>query len=412
MDAATTTEGLPRAPFLQRLSPHQWATIDVVIAALFFIGATGNVYHDLSAGLPASNHWLILLPLIAVATVPVAVRRRAPVFALVCATGASAVLTVLGHSVDPVPAIALPLYTVTVTYARRISIVALALVEATTLIGLLVSALLRPVVGDITFTILLAAVSWFAGDSVRTRRIYQAGLVGQAEERQRREIDRAQQAIAEERLGIARELHDVVAHSLSVIAIQSGVGRHVIDTQPEEARNALEAVERTSRSALGELRRVLGVLRSDAGPELAPAPTIADIGELIDRVREAGVPIEFAMLGTQPALPQGLELSVYRIVQEALTNVTKHARSASTRVCIQFCGDAVAVDVINQPADTGSGTGHAPGARAGAEPGAGGRHGIIGMHERASAFGGTLSATPLPDGGFRVQAELPLVGAG
>jgi signal transduction histidine kinase len=312
--------------------------------------------------------------------------------------------------VAPVPVIALPLYTVTVIYPRRISIVALALVEATALLALLTSALLRPVGGDITFALFLAAVSWFAGDSVRTRRIYQASLVEQVEERQRREIDRAQQAIAEERLGIARELHDVVAHSLSVIAIQSGVGRHVIDAQPEEARNALEAVERTSRSALGELRRVLGVLRSDAGPELAPAPTIADIDELIGRVRDAGVPIEFATLGTKPPLPQGLELSVYRIIQEALTNVVKHARSAPTRVCVQFGNEVVLVDVVNQPAETGSGADHRP--ATGAEPTVGGQHGIIGMHERAGTFGGTLSALPLPNGGFHVQAELPLAAVG
>ena len=179
---------------------------------------------------------------------------------------------------------------------------ALILVEASSLIALGVAALVRPVTGDITFTLFLAAATWFAGDSVRTRRIYQASLAEQAEERQRQEMDhRAGRAIVEERLGIARELHDVVAHSLSVIAIQSGVGRHVMDTQPDEARAVLEAVERTSRSALGELRRVLGVLRSDGGPELTPAPTIADIGELIDRVRDAGVPIELAMVGTMPA---------------------------------------------------------------------------------------------------------------
>jgi signal transduction histidine kinase len=409
MAAATTTKNLPRPPFLQRLTPHQWSTIDVVIAALFLVGAIGSLFHDLSIE-PSTpfRSWLFLAPLAVLATVPVAVRRRAPVFALVCTCGASALLAMLGHSVAPVPVIALPLYTVTVTYSRRTSIVALILVEASSLIALGVAALVRPVTGDITFTLFLAAATWFAGDSVRTRRIYQASLAEQAEERQRQEMDRAGRAIVEERLGIARELHDVVAHSLSVIAIQSGVGRHVMDTQPDEARAALEAVERTSRSALGELRRVLGVLRSDGGPELTPAPTIADIGELIDRVRDAGVPIELAMVGTMPALPQGLELSVYRIVQEALTNVAKHAGSVPTRVCIQFGGDAVTVDVVNRPLASVPGTRPAP--RVEPEPEAGSRHGITGMRERAAAFGGTLSATRLPDGGFHVRADLPLAG--
>jgi signal transduction histidine kinase len=409
MAAATTTKNLPRPPFLQRLTPHQWSTIDVVIAALFLVGAIGSLFHDLSIE-PSTpfRSWLFLAPLAVLATVPVAVRRRAPVFALVCTCGASALLAMLGHSVAPVPVIALPLYTVTVTYSRRTSIVALILVEASSLIALGVAALVRPVTGDITFTLFLAAATWFAGDSVRTRRIYQASLAEQAEERQRQEMDRAGRAIVEERLGIARELHDVVAHSLSVIAIQSGVGRHVMDTQPDEARAALEAVERTSRSALGELRRVLGVLRSDGGPELTPAPTIADIGELIDRVRDAGVPIELAMVGTMPALPQGLELSVYRIVQEALTNVAKHAGSVPTRVCIQFGGDAVTVDVVNRPLASAPGTRPAP--RVEPEPEAGSRHGITGMRERAAAFGGTLSATRLPDGAFHVRADLPLAG--
>ena len=237
MAAATTTKTLPRPPFLQRLTPHQWSTIDVVIAALFLAGGVGSLFHDLSIE-PSTpfRSWLILAPLVVLATVPVAVRRRAPVFALVCTCGASAVLAMLGHSVAPVPVIALPLYTVTVTYSRRASIVALALVEASSLIALGVAALVRPVTGDITFTLFLAAATWFAGDSVRTRRAYQASLAEQAEERRRQDMDRAGRAIVEERLGIARELHDVVAHSLSVIAIQSGVGRHVMDTQPDEAR--------------------------------------------------------------------------------------------------------------------------------------------------------------------------------
>ena len=195
--------------------------------------------------------------------------------------------------------IALPLYSLTVTYPRRTSLVALLLVEAGALVALLVSLLLRPGPGDVTSTLLLAAAAWFAGDSVRTRRAYQAGLVEQAERAQRREAERAQRTIVEERLDIARELHDVVAHSLSVIAIQSGVGRHVIDTQPDEARAALEAVERPAARRLDELRRVLGVLRSAGGtdPALAPAPTIADLGGLVDEVREAGVPVELAVLG-------------------------------------------------------------------------------------------------------------------
>ena len=409
MDGSPTVDP-PRPPLLQRVTPGRWLAIDVGLAALFLAASVATMVHDLAPGSTSTRYWVLFSMLVVVGTVPVAVRRRAPVFALVCTCGATAVAAMLGHPLASVPVIALPLYSLTVAYPRRTSLVALLLVEASALVTLVVSAVLRPVTGDVTSTLLLAAAAWFAGDSVRTRRAYQAGLVGQAEERQRREADQAQRTLVEERLDIARELHDVVAHSLSVIAIQSGVGRLVIDTQPEEARAALEAVERTSRSALDELRRVLGVLRRDGGPELAPAPAIADIGGMVAEVREAGVPVELAVLGTAPELPRGLELSVYRIVQEALTNVAKHAGSAPTRVCIQFRGDAVSVDVANQPPRTELERRRAR--EAAAEPHPGGHHGIVGMHERAAAFGGTLVAAPLPDGGFAVQARLPIGAAG
>src|ERR1700722_7252497 len=150
MAAATTTKTLPRPPFLQRLTPHQWSTIDVVIAALFLAGAVGSLFHDLSIE-PSTpfRSWLILAPLVVLATVPVAARRRDPVFALVCTCGARAGLGMLGDSVSPVPVSALPLYTVTVAYSRRAALVALALVEASALIALGVAALVRPVTGDI-----------------------------------------------------------------------------------------------------------------------------------------------------------------------------------------------------------------------------------------------------------------------
>jgi signal transduction histidine kinase len=348
-------------------------------------------------------------PLIVVATVPIAFRRQWPGLALVCTASAVAVSTMLGASLAPLPVIALPLYSLTVKYPRRQSLTVLFLIEGLFVSALLVAAALRPVQGDVTFDILLAGATWFVGDSVRTRRAYQAGLIEQEQERQRREMDRAQRAIVEERMEIARELHDVIAHSLSVIAIQSGVGHHVIDSQPEEARKALAAVEETSRSALNELRRVLRVLRrSDAGaPEVIPVPTLADLDILVTRVREAGVPVELRFGGGSPSLPQGLELSIYRIVQEALTNVVKHALSAPTRVCIQYGSDDVTVEIVNAAAVRRSLVTHlgANGTELGTSAD---RHGIIGMKERASAFGGSLSVSDLPDGGFRVLARLPL----
>jgi signal transduction histidine kinase len=333
MDRVTDGGDLPRPPLLERVSARQWVTVDIVLAGLSFTVAIVGLYAspDVAHSIVVSR-W-ILWPLVAAATIPVSFRRRWPEVALVCIAGALTATTMLGQSLALAPVVALPLYSVILKYSRRQSLIVLAAVEGLFVIAFIVAAVLRPVHGDVTFNIVLAGATWFVGDSVRTRRAYQVGLVRQERERQRQELDRAERAVVEERMGIARELHDVIAHSLSVIAIQSGVGRHVIDSQPDEARAALGAIEETSRSALHELRRVLGVLRrgEQGGPELHPAPTLSDLDDLVNRVRRAGVPIELQFTGGVPSLPQGLELSVYRIVQEALTNVVKHVGVPSVR---------------------------------------------------------------------------------
>jgi signal transduction histidine kinase len=227
----------------------------------------------------------------------------------------------------------------------------------------------------------------------------------QAEERQRRELDLAQRSVAEQRLQIARELHDIVAHSLSVIAIQSGVGGHVLDMQPEEARKALAAVESTSRSALEELRRVLEVLRrDDAGePSLLPSPGLADVDGLLDQCRATGLAVTYQIHGQTPPLSPSLDLSVYRIVQEALTNVTKHAGTAQATVDITFDEEAVVIRVTDRGALHRNGHVLAPGQGEGTKA----HHGIIGMRERAAMFGGSVNAGPRPEGGFEVLARLP-----
>ncbi|HEY7916790.1 MAG TPA: sensor histidine kinase [Acidimicrobiales bacterium] len=408
MDGATDVGDLPRPPFLERISARQWVTVDVVLAGLSFSGATvALLLSPDAANSMVVSRW-ILWPLVATATIPIAFRRRWPELALVCVGGALMVTAMLGQSFAPTPVLALPLYSVILKYSRRQSLMVLAVVEGLFLTGFIVAALLRPLHGDFTFDIILAGATWFVGDSVRTRRAYQRGLATQERERQRQELDRAERAVVEERMEIARELHDVIAHSLSVIAIQSGVGRHVIDNQPDDARAALAAIEETSRSALHELRRVLGVLRrgDQGGPELDPAPTLSDLDDLVDRVRGAGVPIELRFTGGLPSLPQGLELSVYRIVQEALTNVVKHARSAHTWVCLEYGPDQLVVSVTNAALGAGANLPDVNGS--GLPTDHRDRHGIIGMKERAATFGGTLTAGSLPDGGFEVRALLPL----
>lgn len=395
----------PRPPFLQRVTPRQWLAIDLGLSVLFFLGGLASLLvHD--HGNPHPQHVELLALALCFATFPIAVRRRYPIPVLIVVTGALAMATMLGQSLAGLPVVALPLYIVATHYNRRTSFLALCAVELALLSSLGIAALLRPTRGDVTFSMFLAGATWFVGDSVRARRTYISGLTLQAEQRQQREIELAQQSVAEERLQIARELHDIVAHSLSVIAIQSGVGRHVLDMQPEEARNALAAVEMTSRSALEELRRVLSVLRSDdfGEPSLAPAPGIGDLDQLLEQFRAAGVVVKFDQRGEVVQLPPSMDLSVYRIVQEALTNVTKHAAGARANVDLRFEDGAVVVDVIDDGAPRPNGILSMPEddeeARA--------HHGIIGMRERVSVFGGSLNAGPRQGGGFEVCARLPL----
>ncbi len=419
MAIASGGRALPRPPLVQRISARQWLALDVGFALLLFLGGIAHVVGRGHAGSHAPL-WLLAL-LLAGASLPTMIRRAHPLVALVVVTICVMVTTMYGASFAPDPLIAPPLYMVAVTFQRRQSVMALALVEVALLTAMAVSVSQRPADFYVTFNVFLAGATWFVGDSIRARKTYMAGLAEQEAQRQRQEIQEAEQSIAEERLQIARELHDVVAHSLSVIAVQSAVGHHVLDTQPEEARNALAAVEITSRAALEDLRRVLGVLRRDetTHPALSPAPNVSDLDALVEQVRAAGIPVELRIRGAVVPLPPSVELSVYRIVQEALTNVVKHAGSATAVVDVCFGAHEVTIEVVDDGHagsnvrgnarhgdDRSNGTGTTTGGHATAH------HGIVGMRERTAVFGGSLVAAPLPEGGFRVSASLPVdVGA-
>jgi signal transduction histidine kinase len=247
---------------------------------------------------------------------------------------------------------------------------------------------------------LVIGAAWLLGHFVRVRRDHIARLERTAE-LERTRAEQARRAVAEERLRLARELHDVVAHSISVIAVQSGVGAHVASTQPEEAAKALAAIEATSRAALTELRRLLGVLRQEGESQgdLAPVPGLADLDSLLAEVAKAGLGVRLRVEGTPSPLPAGVDLSAYRIVQEALTNVVKHAGPARAQVTIGYRDREVMVEVT----DDGRGV-TAPAGDGRARVG----HGLIGMRERVQVFGGDLEAGPRPGGGYRVAARLPL----
>ena len=242
------------------------------------------------------------------------------------------------------------------------------------------------------------ATAWILGDNVRTRRAYLQELEEKAARLESQRESDSRRAVAEERSRIARELHDVVAHSMSVMVVQAGAARRVMDNEREQAVEALGAIEETGRESLTEMRRILGVLRSDDDvAELVPAPTIHDFGRLLQQCEEAGLPVDLQIEGEARELPASLELSAYRIVQESLTNSLKHAGPAEATVRLSYDPDALEVEVV----DNGRG------AAADASP-LGSGQGIVGMRERVEAFGGTLRTGPRLGGGYGVNARFPV----
>jgi signal transduction histidine kinase len=246
-----------------------------------------------------------------------------------------------------------------------------------------------PLAGGAVEGFLPLAAAWFTGDAVALRRRYLAGVAEQAERERAAEAERARGQVREERVRIARELHDVVAHALTVITVQAGVGRRLMAGRPQEAGSALESIEVIGRTAQEELRVVLGLLREEGAgaAELSPAPRLADLEELAATVRTSGMPVELRVAGTSRQLSPAVELTVYRVVQEALTNVVRHAPGARATVDVAVCGTGVRIEVT----DDGN-----PALRPGSPavvPG----HGIAGMRERIGAFGGSVIRGDDPD---------------
>ncbi|MFC9754447.1 sensor histidine kinase [Streptomyces sp. NPDC056921] len=248
-------------------------------------------------------------------------------------------------------------------------------------------------------------LAWVLGDSMRTRRAYFSQLEERAARLEREREAQSKVAVAAERARIARELHDVVAHNVSVMVVQADGAAYVMDAAPDQAKQALETISSTGRQALAEMRRLLGVLRTgDAqeSGEYVPQPDVDQIEDLIDQVRQAGLAVDFKIEGTPRPLPSGVELTAYRIVQEALTNTRKHGGpDAGASVRLVYFDDGLGLLIE----DDGRGAAHELYEDGGAD-GAG--HGMIGMRERVGMVGGTLDAGPRPGGGFRISALLPL----
>jgi signal transduction histidine kinase len=371
----------------------RWLATAVLAAAAGVVMLTalaGPAVHQDSARL--------LIPLLA--GVSIVVLRRWPLAVLAGVTVAAGMVTASGSASLPFGILlGLALYFPVLGLPRRRSI-ALALAVAAALVVAVVYsdfAIMRAQVpAEVVENFVPLAGAWFIADSVAARRRYEAGLAAQAER------ERAA-GVREERVRIAREMHDVIAHTLAVMTVQAGVGRRLAGKRPQEAAAALESIETIGRMAQDELHVVLGLLRDGEGgtAPLAPAPRLVDVKTLADTVRAAGIPVELWMEGTGRPLPPSLELSVYRVVQEALTNVVKHAPGARAVVELTVSARKVRLDVR----DDGGPGGEAPRA------GLGAGHGIAGMRERIGAFGGWLAAGPAAGGGFQVTAEVPVEGA-
>jgi signal transduction histidine kinase len=247
------------------------------------------------------------------------------------------------------------------------------------------------------FNTMAATVCFMVGRTVHHRRAYVAALEDRARAAEQDQQTLTAQAVAEERRRIARELHDVVAPHRSVMGVLATGSRRTLRRDPEATDEALATIEETGRTALREMRRLLDVLRTDAEPpgELAPQPGLAGVSVLVEQVREAGLPVRLAIEGSPDPLDPGVALTIYRIVQEALTNAIKHAGAATAEVRLQFGRYWMTVEI----SDTGRGP----------QLGGGGiGHGLLGMRERVTLYGGTLRAGPRPGGGFRVYARIPV----
>jgi signal transduction histidine kinase len=379
-----------RPPLTKRLRLWHWVGIDVVFALLYTFMALGGGVHRSDFG----------SALVLVTSLAAGLRRLWPLCSIAIVQAGACVMALDGKGViGLVPQMAV-MYIVALRLSRLRSLIVLAVV----LITNAVCVYLRDASGgpsenmEVLILSGLIAAGWTLGYAVRQQRAYSDAMRDQAD---RRAEERARAQVAEERLRIARELHDVVAHSMSLIAVQAGVANYVLEARPEEAARVLSSIEQASRSALRDTRRLLGLLRDHDGvqmmPGLGPAPGLGDLDDLVARTKAAGVRVDLEVRGRRTSLPAGVDLAAYRIVQEALTNVVKHSAAASGRVVVAYEDDGLRIEVTDD-------------GRGGSMDGVEG-HGIVGMRERAGLYGGEFRAGPLAERGFEVAVRLPLEGA-
>jgi signal transduction histidine kinase len=402
------------------------------LLAAFSLVALGYAVRDCDKGCEPGGIWAVTLILFQ--TLPLTWRRHRPL-----AVGLLTGLATAAYGVAPFPDLAMPipaggvvgLYSVAAWGSRRAALIAggFAAVVIVVTIGLPQT---DADLVDAVFVVSALAGAWVLGDRARLQRAVAAELRERAARLERERAGEARRAVAEERTRIARELHDVVAHHVSMMVVQAEAGPVAVDHDPARAAGAFDAIAATGRQALVEMRRLLGVLRGDGDqtPSLTPQPGLDQVPSLVEQVARAGLEVELVVEGVQGPLPAGVDLSAYRIVQEALTNALRHGGPGRARVLVRYGADDLRLEIHDDgPAGKGpaGGGGGGPGGNgvelaSGRQPEAWSRpsvdnpviptgrfagRGLLGMRERVHLFGGELRAGPDPGGGFTVEARLP-----
>jgi len=373
---------------------HPWWTDSLLALGLTVIAVGSTVVSRTRYGYDAP----VLAAIVTLfTTLPLALRRYRPLEVLAITVTAETALLISRPGAGAPFGVIVALYTVAAYCERRVSIRAAALTALPITVGVIVHNASHA--GIVIPELAVFAIAWVIGDNLRTRRAYLAELEARAARLEREREEQADRAVADERVRIARELHDVIAHNVSVMVVQAAAGEDVFDEDPGKARESLAAVASTGRAALAELRRLLGVIRVEddrVEPAYTPQPGIEYIDELVRQVRETGLPVGLSVLGEPRPVPEGVGLCAYRIVQEALTNTLKHAHASTAQVQLRYVSDALELQVL----DDGRGASAVNGTASG--------QGLIGMRERVALFGGELTAGPRTGPGYEVRARLPL----
>lgn len=373
--------------------------LDAIIATVLLPIALANLFQPRDGSHIYRDADAMAVVLTVAGVIPYYFRRHAPMAVLFAASTPLILMVARDYNSN---GLANGVYIIMFTVGRYCEQRSRTIAVAWLAIALLICRVVGPSFTDTNLVVnfLAYTAAYFFGSTIRNRRLYTHELEERAASSEREREEEAKRAVADERLRIAQELHDVVAHSMGVIAVQAGVGAHVIDNDPAEAKRSLENIAATSRASLTEIRRILGVLRGDERAAYAPAPGMQDLERLARDIDAAGVPVEVEVTGAQVELPHGVDLTAYRIVQEALTNVLKHAGpSAHANVRVTYEPGALALEIT----DDGRGVnGHSTE----------GGHGLVGMRERVGVYGGTLETGSRAGGGYRVAARLPYAAPG